>query len=264
MPGNILSTDVMFPQFTGGETNDEKLSKVMDYLVMLQEQLRYTLANLGTENFNETEIETFGEMVAEPFMARIENQEGQIAEISATAEGLQTQVKDMSGAVSSLTQTVNGFNLSVTNQGTTSTIRLMSGLAQISSADIVMSGVVTFASLSGSGTSVINGDNITTGTLTGRNFNMIFDENAGVTKGEIRMYMYDVLDGSNGFYVGGLRLELLGQAPTNGSRANIVLSTDTLIGEAVGLRIQSTGITNITAPSIHLVGNVYVNGKLIS
>ena len=269
MPGNILSTDVMFPQFSGGESNDEKLSKVMDYLVMLQEQLRYTLANLGTENFNETEIETFGEMISEPIFAKIEAQDGKIAQLSVTAEGLSSQVSDVSGNLSLLTQTVYGFKLSATNGAESSTLMLTSGGIALSSAEIKITGMVTFSALSGSGTTVINGDNIKTGTITGititgTNYNMLAYQQSGATQGEIRMYLDEVRDGVAGNLVGGIRLDLLGSGTLSDARARVFIYTQELMGVPVGLKLQSSAETSITAPRIYLNGAVYVNGNLIS
>lgn len=56
MPGSILNADINFPHFTGQETTDEKLGIVTDYLYMLYEQLRYSMSNLGVENFNDAEL----------------------------------------------------------------------------------------------------------------------------------------------------------------------------------------------------------------
>lgn len=47
MPGNLLSADTSFPTFTPEQTNEQKLDVVTNYLYMLLEQLRYTMANLG-------------------------------------------------------------------------------------------------------------------------------------------------------------------------------------------------------------------------
>lgn len=61
----------------------------------------------------------------------------------------------------------DGLEFSVTNGSTSSTLKLMSGATELSSASITFSGIVTFESLSTSspGTTVINGDNITTGRI---------------------------------------------------------------------------------------------------
>ena len=71
----------------------------------------------------------------------------------------------MEGSVSTLTQTVNGFSLSVSNGTSSSTIQLMSGSTVISSKSISFSGMVTFSDLSTNGSTTINGGNITTGEI---------------------------------------------------------------------------------------------------
>jgi hypothetical protein len=55
MPANIM--DTAFPDITGKSTQ-EALQVITDYLFSLMEQLRYVLNNLGTDNFNETELTT--------------------------------------------------------------------------------------------------------------------------------------------------------------------------------------------------------------
>ena len=59
MPGNILTVDTSFPQLTDKQTTDQKFRVITDYLYMLLEQLRYTLRNLGMENFNDAELGSF-------------------------------------------------------------------------------------------------------------------------------------------------------------------------------------------------------------
>ena len=67
---------------------------------------------------------------------------------------------------SELKQTVDGFELTVTNGSTTSTIKLMSGSTVISSQTISFSGLVSFAALgSPQSQTFIDGANIKTGTI---------------------------------------------------------------------------------------------------
>lgn len=47
MPSNILTTDTSFPQLTEEQSTDEKFGVITNYLYMLLEQLRYSMANLG-------------------------------------------------------------------------------------------------------------------------------------------------------------------------------------------------------------------------
>ena len=123
MPSNILAADVLFPHLTEKQSTDEKFTVVTDYLYMLLEQLRYTLANLGEGNFNETELANIGNVITEPVFIQLQGLEGQMASLSVTAEGLASRVSDAEGNISTLTQTANGLNTRVANaEGNISTL----------------------------------------------------------------------------------------------------------------------------------------------
>ena len=291
MPSSLQTLDTAFPKIDDQQTTEENLNQVVNYLYMLLENLRYTLGNLGEDNFNDTELESLAKLIREPIWARIEDNEGNIHTLNVTAENLLSQVSDINGNIStlqqtaetlssrittadgnistltqtanslsskisdaegnissltqtvnglgskissaegnistlqqtanslstkvsnaegnistlqqtanslsskistaegnisslqqtaetlssrittadgnisSLTQTVNGFSLSVSNGTSSSTIKLMSGSAVISSQNISFSGMVTFSDLSAKGSTTINGGNITTGEI---------------------------------------------------------------------------------------------------
>ena len=66
---------------------------------------------------------------------------------------------------------INGsLTITTTSGGNTATISLNRDGIQISSGDITFTGMVTFENLATSGQTVINGDNIKTGTVDGANF----------------------------------------------------------------------------------------------
>lgn len=54
MPGNLLFADSMIPKVSGDVTKDIKT--LVNHIYMLQEQLRYTMKNLGMDNMNATEL----------------------------------------------------------------------------------------------------------------------------------------------------------------------------------------------------------------
>ena len=109
------------------------------------------------------------QQTANSISATVANQAGQISNLQLTANGLSTTVSNQSGQISSLWQTVNGFSLSASNGSDYSTLSLRSNGVVISSANIVLSGMVTFTDLSTNGWSTINGGNITTGTIRANN-----------------------------------------------------------------------------------------------
>jgi len=109
----------------------------------------------------------------------------------------------------SLKLSFDSLTLGVTDgEDNTSTLQLKSGSTVLSSADITVTGVVTFADLSGAGKSVINGANITTGTINSEKGNTAYDLDNGtirmgpssgtrieVSAGGIRQYYNDNLTG---------------------------------------------------------------------
>ncbi len=109
------------------------------------------------------------------FDARIENAEGKVTTLSATVNGLDTRVSDAEGNVSALGLTVDGLSTRVSDaEGNISTLeQTSSGIsarvgqneAAISNIGIQLTGYVTFSNLTTSGQTIINGDNINTGTI---------------------------------------------------------------------------------------------------
>lgn len=103
------------------------------------------------------------------------NLQGKMLEISADIDGLNIKASELSGNYSALEQKVDGFTLTVTNGDSTSTLKLKSGSTELSSAEIKFSGMVTFSNLKTKGSSVINGSNITTGTISNSDASAVFD-----------------------------------------------------------------------------------------
>ena len=83
-------------------------------------------------------------------------------------------------------QTVNEIKLTASTSGTTSTIKLTAGGTEITSAQINLSGVVTFSDLStwNQDKTIINGGNITTGQIHNLNYTTVYDlDNAWIRMG---------------------------------------------------------------------------------
>jgi hypothetical protein len=182
MPNNFFSVDSRFPSLEG-KPQSEINAEMRNYLFMLLEQLRYTLGNLGAANFNETELDGIAEMISSPIYARLESTEGSLSELTLTAEGLSSRVSDAEGNISTLTQTANGISARV-------------GQAElaINNLGIQMAGRVTFEALAGNGTTVINGSNIKTGTISAVDI-----DSCRFTSGDNLFYM-ELDDGAISFY----------------------------------------------------------------
>lgn len=145
MPGNILSADTQFPNFTGQESPAEQIRTIRNYLYMLLEQLRYTLNNLDAGNFNTEGLKEIQDAISQPILkqlsdtdgnlaelqvtaaglaSRVSSNEGDISQLEQTAQGLSSRVGDAEGNISSLQQTANGLSSRVTSaEGNISTLQ---------------------------------------------------------------------------------------------------------------------------------------------
>lgn len=125
MPSNILTADTSFPQFTEHESDSAKIEKITSYLFMLLEQLRYSMANMGRENFNDKEFDDIVDLITEPVFLQLKDMEGNISALQVTAKGLTSRVEDAEGNISSLTQTAMGLSARVQNaEGNISTLQV--------------------------------------------------------------------------------------------------------------------------------------------
>ncbi len=113
MPSNWLYIDTNFPSFTQRESADDKIETMQDYLFMLVEQLRYTLHNLDLKNMNDAAADAFVKTITDPVYVRIEDAEGSITQLAATAEGLAAQVSDAEGNITKLQLTAEGLQAKV-------------------------------------------------------------------------------------------------------------------------------------------------------
>ena len=195
MPASILEADVLFPQMDERTTDEEKIRKIMNYLFILNEQLRYTLYNLGEENFNETALKE----IKDPIYARIEDAEKNVTSqltleaglLDVKIQALGNKIGDVgegetvAGAIAQLRADVEAdyatieMISSVTNEdGTVNAASIIlavneyGGEVKISASRIDLAGYVTVSSLGSGGTTTIDGSRITTGTISAERLNL--------------------------------------------------------------------------------------------
>lgn len=89
MPGAFASLDTGFPNLSGNGSAEDKLRAVQDYLYQLLEQLRYSMNNLGAENFNENSLNDMANTITKPIKAEIQD----------VAAGLTTLIEVTAGQV---------------------------------------------------------------------------------------------------------------------------------------------------------------------
>ena len=147
---------------------------------------------------------------------------------------------------------IDGITLSATTNGNSSTIILRHDGAQISSANITFTGFVTFSDLSGSGTSTINGDNITTGQIGSASGNTLYDLDAGTLRTgrssgnhvniNDRGITWYVLNGSTS-YLTGVLYSVYGESwiGANSNYVNYGWANSATPSSYRGMRVDNTG-----------------------
>lgn len=118
MPNGLMLADTSVPKLDG-KSDSEKLDSVMNYLYMLLEQLRYTLDNLGRENFNDRDFDGIVKTITAPVLVKIEDAEGNIASVKAAANELSATVGDMHKEFTTVKVKVDGLSIK-TREGVTS------------------------------------------------------------------------------------------------------------------------------------------------
>ena len=114
MPSSLQTLDTAFPKIDDHKTTEENFNQVVNYLYMLLENLRYTLGNLGEDNFNDAELDSIAKLIQEPIWARIEDNEGNIHTLNVTAENLLSQINGINGNISTLQQTAETLSSRIT------------------------------------------------------------------------------------------------------------------------------------------------------
>lgn len=114
MPNSLQTLDTSFPKIDDNQTTEENFNQVVNYLYMLLENLRYTLGNLGEDNFNDAELDSIGKLITEPVWARIADDEGNIHALNVTAQNLLSQVSGINGNISTLQQTAETLSSRIT------------------------------------------------------------------------------------------------------------------------------------------------------
>ena len=140
-------------------------------------ETRSTISKTAEEIRLEVENELDGlsasiDIKLDSITSQITGLNGQVSTIQQTVSSITSQITGLDGQVSQIEQYVDSITLSVTNGSDSSTIQLKAGSTTISSANITFNGMVTFNDLSTAGSTVINGANITTGTISADRINL--------------------------------------------------------------------------------------------
>lgn len=220
MPSALMLTEDALPKYNESESDEQRIKDIYSYLFMLVEQLRYSLANLGASNFNDTELGLIGEGITEDLDAEVElitkalvGETGSVAQIIASGDALIARITDAEDKAAEAIMTVDGLRFSVSDgDGNSTVLTLMSGNTALDSATITITGVVTFNDLEKKGATKINGGNITTGTITAIDISACDVYGSNIHGSDITLYyesdQYD--DCELKFMWGGTRVGTLG------------------------------------------------------
>lgn len=97
MPNAWAMIDSSFPTFTGKESYREQVAALQDYLFLVVEELKYQLANLNSQNWNQTALKKMQSETVEPT-----NEELKI--LTEQVNGIANRLAQLAASLSSLTE----------------------------------------------------------------------------------------------------------------------------------------------------------------
>lgn len=172
MPNDISTIDKMFPDLSGEEGLEAKVERLSSWAFKLYESLRYTLYNLGGDNFNETELH----LITSPILARIEDADKNVAELRVQADLISASLENAEGDIAALQVQANGISATVSSLD-----------GRVSGLEVNLDGVVFFSNLT-DGVTQISGNNIKTGVISAINIKSYFVSSQQGSDGAYEMY----------------------------------------------------------------------------
>ena len=128
------------------------------------------------------------QQTATSITSRISDAEGNISVLQQTSTSLTSRISNAEGDISTVEQTAKKINWVVASGTSSSNFTLTSRMASVVAEAINLSGYVTFNSLSTSGATTINGDNIRTGTIDALLLTIGGDRVFGSVEGSFKIY----------------------------------------------------------------------------
>ena len=107
MPSNWSMVDNNFPTFTGEEPVRSQIGKLVNYMMVLTDQLKYNLANLDTTNWNETAMSQFQADTTQDVESDVEDLDGTVEETNQSLSVVKLAVEDMAQALLELQEKID-------------------------------------------------------------------------------------------------------------------------------------------------------------
>jgi hypothetical protein len=168
-----VTSDALTVKIQNSDGNISTLSQTVSGIYTSVSALSQTVAGQTTSISTLSQTATSLSTSVSSLSSTVSGHTSSISTLTQTASKIEWVVSGTSSSTfglttrmtSLITQEVDNITLSVTNGTTSSTFSLKLGTTTLSSGSISFTGFVTFSALSGSGTTTINGANITTGTI---------------------------------------------------------------------------------------------------
>lgn len=97
MPSVWSGVDSNFPSFKEGETSKSKLSKIVNYIFLLTEQLKYTLANLDTTNFSSKGLEDITDETAAQILEDLDTLQNRVNNLAVVVSAMNGRITTVEG-----------------------------------------------------------------------------------------------------------------------------------------------------------------------
>lgn len=92
-----LTIENSFPTFLDGESPQQQIRKLQDYMFKLTDQLKYSLQNLDTSNWNKVALDKFTEETAAGMVEEVKKFASQLTSLQTTAATLSTRISGVAG-----------------------------------------------------------------------------------------------------------------------------------------------------------------------
>ena len=102
MPGNFVNIDNELPTFTGQESEKAMIEAMVSYITQLVDQLKYTLRNLDTTNFNAKALSDWEAESTEDVVNQVTTLTALVNQMGNQVSGLSTRMGTAEGKIATL------------------------------------------------------------------------------------------------------------------------------------------------------------------